>query len=82
MVRIMNTEILGQRLAYSKVKIGNHHFADLPQRTENGKWYTLKSKSGNPVVGDFVKVMSTQPTCLQIAEIEVYGYDYNAEEIL
>jgi len=53
------------RLSYARVSIGNNHFGDLP-RCENDKWYIVKSKTGNPVAGDYVKVMSTCDSCLQI----------------
>ena len=52
------------RLAYSKIKIGDKEFGELPRRTENSMIYTIKPISGQPVIGDSVMVMTTTDSCL------------------
>jgi hypothetical protein len=61
----------GQRLAGTRVMIGNQECARLPGRTPNGKSWTLNCR--RPIRGSFVKLITTRNEYLSITGIRCYG---------
>ena len=71
-VRIRNRrDCCGNRLASTKVMVGNKQCGSLPSRTQNGKWYTVKCSS--PIRGGFVKLILTRNEYLSISGIEIFA---------
>jgi len=71
-VRVRNRgDCCGQRLSGALIKIGDEVCGSIPEKTQQGKWYTVECKS--PINGDFVKVEMAKDDYLHISGIEVYG---------
>ena len=73
-VRILNRrDCCGNRLAGTKVFIGNTYCGVIQQGTQNGKWY--EAKCNVRVTGNQVKLVTQQNEYLSISGIEVYTAD-------
>jgi hypothetical protein len=73
-VRIKNRgDCCGERLSGTNIFIGNTLCGRIPDipTGRNGKWYTLACK--NPIIGNSVKLVTTNNTWLNFSQIEVYG---------
>jgi len=73
-VRIKNRgNCCGERLSGAKVFVGNNLCGKIPEipSGRNGKWYTLECFSA--MIGNSIKVVTTQNQYLHFSQIEVYG---------
>jgi hypothetical protein len=58
-VRVKNrVDCCGERLAATKITIGNEECGSLPTSTSTGQWYEVKCKK--PVKGDEVRLTTTK----------------------
>jgi hypothetical protein len=74
MVKIRNRkDCCGQRLAKTKVFIGTQLCGQLPDKTQNGKWYVVQCKSR--IKSNFVKLVTVQNEYLSITGIKVFTTD-------
>ena len=66
----------GDALKNVKVYIENQLCGTLPSKTEDSKWYRIKCH--DPLVGNTVKLVTTQNMQLALSGIKVSGYNYIA----
>jgi len=73
-VRVKNrADCCSERLSMTNIYIGKELCGRIPQipAGKGGKWYTLECK--NPIIGNFVKLVTTRDDYLHFSQIEVYG---------